>query len=49
MIEDAAGKIVTDHEDFRYHGQEFELDSRSKGAREGYRQKCYDSPCVLER
>lgn len=32
MIEDEAGKIEADHEAFRYHGQEFELDSKSKGA-----------------
>lgn len=33
-IEDEAGKIGPDHEDFMSHVEEFELDSKNKGARE---------------
>ena len=33
MTEDEAGKVERDHEEFMYHGQEFESDSKSKGAR----------------
>lgn len=39
MIENEAGKIEADHEEFRYHGQESEFDSKSKGAYGSLQQK----------
>ena len=49
MIEDEAGKIGLDHEEFIYHAKELNLTQRTREPIEACGQKRKESTCVLER